>query len=63
MINYKGRVWTCNEHNDKIETMLNNGETEKAQSLVSILDPSKSRGICRECARLWRETPPSKRGE
>ena len=61
MINYKGRVWTCDEHNSKIESMLNQGETEKAMNLVAILDPKKGRGICKACTRLWQSTPPMNR--
>ena len=55
--NYKGRVWTCDQHNTKIESMINDGETEKAMNLVAILDPKQGRGICKECARLWAITP------
>lgn len=59
--NYKGRVWTCNEHNKRIESMINDGELKKAMDLVAILDPKKGRGICKECARLWAITPPMNR--
>ena len=55
--NYKGRVWTCDQHNEKIESMINDGELEKATKLVAILDPKQGRGICKECARLWQLTP------
>jgi hypothetical protein len=55
--NYKGRVWTCDQHNNKIEAMINDGETEKAMNLVAILDPKQGRGICKECSRLWKLTP------
>ena len=41
--NYKGRVWTCDQHNNKIEAMINDGETEKAMNLVAILNPKQGR--------------------
>jgi hypothetical protein len=56
-IQYKGRVWTCDYHNTKIEKLIQDGKTEVAQSLVNTLNPKKSRGICKECARLYWETP------
>lgn len=56
-IQYKGRVWTCDSHNAKIETMIAEGNTKEATSLVNLLNPKKSRGICKECARLYWETP------
>ena len=59
--NYKGRVWTCNDHNAKIEAMITEGKTTEALALVAILDPKNSRGICRECRRLWEDTPPMNR--
>jgi hypothetical protein len=55
--NYKGRVWTCDTHNTKIEAMLAAGKTTEATNLVNILNPKKSKGICKECARLYWETP------
>lgn len=55
--NYKGRVWTCDRHNAKIEAMITEGKTAEAMELVAILNPKKSRGICAECRRLWQETP------
>lgn len=55
--NYKGRVWTCDKHNTKIEAMINDGDTKKAMDLVAILDPKRGRGVCKECARLWQLTP------
>ena len=55
--NYKGRVWTCDEHNSKIESMLADGKTTEAKNLVAVLNPKKSRGICKECTRLYWETP------
>ena len=59
--NYKGRVWTCDSHNTRIEGLINDGKTSEAMSLVAILDPKKGRGVCRECRRLWQETPPMNR--
>jgi hypothetical protein len=59
--NYKGRVWTCDNHNQKIEAMIAEGKTKEAQSLVNLLNPKKSRGICAECKRLYTETPPMNR--
>jgi hypothetical protein len=55
--NYKGRVWTCDEHNNKIEGMIAEGKAEEAMRLVAILNPKKSKGICKECARLYYATP------
>jgi hypothetical protein len=59
--NYKGRVWTCDNHNARIEAMINEGKTAEAMALVDVLNPKKSRGICSECRRLWQETPPTNR--
>ena len=59
--NYKGRVWTCDNHNTKIEAMLQDGKTKEAEALVNLLNPKKSRGICAECKRLYTETPPMNR--
>jgi hypothetical protein len=60
-IDYRGRVWTCDKHNNQIEEMLKVGKDAEAKALVAILNPKKSRGICRECKRLWQETPPMNR--
>lgn len=59
-INYKGRVWTCDFHNTKIETMLAEGKTKEAKSLVNLVHPKKG-NHCAECARLYDETPPANR--
>ena len=56
-INYKGRVWTCNTHNAKIEALILEGKATEAEQLLTILNPKKSRGICKECTRLYKETP------
>ena len=55
--NYPGRVWTCSQHHEKILAMIEAGEADKVSGLVNILNPKKSRGICRECTRLYWETP------
>ena len=60
-IDYRGRVWTCSRHHDQIEEMLKAGKEAEANALVAILNPKKSRGICKECKRLWQETPPMNR--
>jgi hypothetical protein len=56
-IQYQGRVWTCDSHNAKIEAMIIQGLTKEAKSLVDLLNPKKSRSFCKECARLYWETP------
>ena len=58
---YKGRVWTCDKHNARIEAMIAEGKVAEAMGLVAILDPKKSKGICAECRRLWHDTPPMNR--
>ena len=55
--NYKGRVWTCDDHNNKIEKLIAEGKTSEAAGLVAILNPKKAKGICKECARLYFATP------
>jgi len=57
IINYQGRVWTCNFHNAKIEGLIAEGKTSEAAGLVAILNPKKAKGICKECARLYYDTP------
>ncbi len=59
--NYKGRVWTCDTHNARIESMIAEGKDKEAQALVNILNPKKSKGICAECKRLYNDTPPMNR--
>lgn len=56
-INYKGRVWTCDEHNEEIETMIEQGKTKEAKALVNTLNPSKGQGTCFACSFLYYETP------
>lgn len=60
-INYKGRVWTCQTHHERIVAMIEAGEEQKASALVDLLNPKKSRGICKECVRLYHDTPPCNR--
>ena len=59
-IQYKGRVWTCDEHNDAITKLLTEGQKEQAQELIASVHPKKG-NWCKECARLFDETPPSNR--
>lgn len=59
-IHYKGRVWTCDVHNTEIESMIAEGKTKEATSLVNLVHPKKGNS-CTECARLYEETPPSNR--
>jgi hypothetical protein len=61
ILNYKGRVWTCQSHHEKIEQMLIDGKDKEVTALVNILNPKKSRGICRECTRLYWDTQPMNR--
>ena len=61
IVDYKGRVWTCQSHHERIVEMITEGKVKEAEALVAVLNPKKSRGICRECKRLWQETPPMNR--
>ena len=58
--NYKGRKWTCDEHNTQIEGFLLQDMPKTAQEILRSVHPKKG-NTCRECARLWDETPPSSR--
>ena len=60
IIQYKGRVWTCDEHNKIIEDCLNADMKETALAIVKSLHPKKG-NKCKECARLYDETPPCNR--
>ncbi len=60
-INYRGRVWTCESHHKRIESMILDGKAKEAEALVKILNPKLSKGICAECKRLYHETPPCNR--
>ena len=59
-INYKGRVWTCDEHHAIIEGLISQGMLTTAQGFLHSVNPKKG-NACKECARLWEETPPSNR--
>ena len=58
--NYKGRVWTCDEHNNAITNLLEAGKESVAKNLIASVHPKKG-NCCKECARLYDETPPSSR--
>lgn len=58
--NYKGRVWTCDSHNAEIEALIVTGFDKEAKTLVDALNPKKG-NICKDCARLYDETPPMNR--
>ena len=58
VIQYKGRVWTCDEHNAIITDLLKAGSD--AKSVIASVHPKKG-NKCKECARLYDETPPSSR--
>lgn len=59
-INYKGRVWTCDEHHAEITKYLALGNTLYADCVLRMVNPKKGND-CKECARLYRETPPVNR--
>ena len=56
LTNYKGRVWTCDEHHKEIEALIITGLTKEANALVNSLNPKKGNS-CKECARLYEDTP------
>ena len=58
VINYKGRVWTCDEHHALITTLLEAGSN--AKNLIASVHPKKGNN-CKECARSYDETPPCNR--
>ena len=58
VIQYKGRIWTCDEHNNAITKLLEAGSN--AKNLITSVHPKKGNN-CKECARLYDETPPSNR--
>ena len=60
VINYKGRVWTCDEHNKTIEALLLHTSKEIAKLYLDGIHPKKG-NTCKECARLYDETPPCNR--
>lgn len=57
---YKGRVWTCNEHNAQIEGFLDQEMPKTANEILKSVHPKKG-NTCKECARLYDETPPCNR--
>jgi hypothetical protein len=59
-VNYKGRVWTCDAHNEIIEGLLIENSPKIAKMFLDSVHPKKG-NECRECARLYSETPPSNR--
>jgi hypothetical protein len=59
-IQYKGRVWTCDFHNAEIEALFAKDMPKIAKEILRSVHPKKG-NICKECARLWDETPPSNR--
>ena len=60
VINYKGRVWTCDEHHKEIEELIKNGNWGESNLLFQQIHPKRGNS-CKECARLYDETPPSNR--
>lgn len=54
--NYKGRVWTCDEHNNAITALIESGELAKSNRLLTSIHPKRGNS-CAECARLYLETP------
>jgi hypothetical protein len=60
IIQYKGRVWTCDQHNEIIEGLLRNDMPKSAKEILASVHPKKG-NQCKECARLYDETPPSSR--
>jgi hypothetical protein len=60
VINYKGRVWTCGSHNAVIESLIYQSFMDTAADILKSVDPKKGNS-CRECARLYDETPPCNR--
>lgn len=54
--NYKGRVWTCDAHNEIIEGLFIEGLPDTAKLFLASVHPKKG-NQCAECARLYSETP------
>jgi hypothetical protein len=59
-INYKGRVWTCDEHHRTIEALFIHTSPKIAKLFVDSVHPKKGNS-CKECARSYEETPPCNR--
>ena len=60
LTNYKGRVWTCDKHNKTIEALILHTSKEIAKLYLDGIHPKKG-NTCKECARLYDETPPCNR--
>ena len=58
--NYKGRVWTCDEHHKEIEALIITGNGGESNLLLQKIHPKRGNS-CKECARLYDETPPCNR--
>lgn len=57
---YKGRVWTCDTHHNQIVSLYAQKANKLAKELVTSVHPKKG-NKCRECARLYADTPPINR--
>jgi len=60
VFNYKGRVWTCDPHNEIIEGLFIEELPKIAKEILASVHPKKG-NQCKECARLYDETPPCNR--
>jgi hypothetical protein len=58
--NYKGRVWTCDEHHQEIEALIQSGKGGESNLVLTKIHPKRGNS-CKECARLYDETPPCNR--
>lgn len=54
--NYKGRVWTCDTHDKAISALIALGDEKGAKLILKNVHPKKG-NECRECRRLFNETP------
>jgi hypothetical protein len=55
-LNYKGRVWTCDSHNNVITALLGAGNKKAANTVLRDVHPKKGNS-CKECSRLYEDTP------
>ena len=60
LTNYKGRVWTCDEHHKEIEALIITGKGGESNLLLQKIHPKRGNS-CKECARLYEDTPPFNR--
>lgn len=60
VIKYKGQIWTCDAHNEIIEGLFIEELPKVAKLFLDSVHPKKG-NQCKECARLYDETPPSNR--